>query len=48
MIFPSKRNTEAEYLPYMEYAQKCYDNFTGNYSKKTREAREARRQKEAE
>ena len=41
LIFPSKRNPEEDYAAYMEYAQKCYDQFTGNYSRKQREERAA-------
>ena len=40
LIFPSERNTEAEYQPFMDYAQQCYEQFTGSYSRKTRMAKE--------
>lgn len=41
LIYPSKRNTEKEYEVYIDHAQKCYEQFTGSYSKKNREAKEA-------
>ena len=40
LIYPSHRNTEEEYAPYMDYAQMCYEQFTGSYSRKNREKRE--------
>jgi hypothetical protein len=48
LIFPSKRNPEEDYAAYMEYAQKCYDQFTGNYSRKQREEKAAARLAELE
>lgn len=48
LIFPSKRNPEEDYAAYMEYSQKCYDRFTGNYSRKEREEKAAARQAEIE
>lgn len=41
LIYPSKRNTEEEYNVYIDHAQMCYEQFTGSYSKKNREAKEA-------
>lgn len=48
LIFPSKRNPEEDYSAFMEYAQKCYDQFTGNYSRKQREEKAAARLAEME
>lgn len=39
-IYPSERNQEEEYDKYMAHAQKLYEQFTGSYSKKNREAKE--------
>ena len=41
LIFPSKRNPLEQYQEFMDYSQKCYENFTGSYSKKNREEKEA-------
>jgi hypothetical protein len=37
LIFPSARNTQEEYDKYLEYSQKCYEKFTGSYSKNSKE-----------
>jgi hypothetical protein len=42
LIFPSKRNTEEEYQEFMDHSQKCYEQFTGSYSRKNREEKEAK------
>ena len=44
LIYPSKRNPEENFVKFMDYAQRCYEQFTGSYSKKHREAREAAKQ----
>ena len=48
LIYPSYRNTEEEYAPYMDHAQMCYEQFTGSYSRKNREKKEEEKRKEAE
>ena len=42
LIFPSKRNTEEEYQEFMDHSQKCYEQFTGSYSRKNREEKETK------
>ena len=34
MIYPSDRNTEKYYQKFFDHSQKCYEQFTGSYSKK--------------
>ena len=38
LIFPSTRNPEYQYDEYLAYATKCYEKFTGSYSKESRDA----------
>lgn len=38
IIYPNERNKEEDYLPFLEHAQKLYEQFTGSYSKKKPEA----------
>ena len=37
LIYPSRQNTEENYRPLIDYAQKCYEKFTGSYSQKNKE-----------
>lgn len=34
LIYPSHRNQESNYQKYLDHSQKCYEQFTGSYSKK--------------
>lgn len=48
MIYPSSRNTEFEYEKYLAHSTKCYERFTGSYSKETRDAAAAKAKHEQE
>ena len=48
LIYPSARNTENEYDKYLAYATKCYERFTGSYSKESRDAAAAKIKQEQE
>lgn len=37
LIYPNKQNREEDYKEFIDYAQKCYEKFTGSYSQKNKE-----------
>lgn len=41
LIYPSERNTETYYQKFFDHSQKCYEQFTGSYSKKKAETAKA-------
>jgi hypothetical protein len=48
LIFPSVKNTQLDYDKFLEHSLKCYEKFTGSYSKNsTEEAAKALAEKEA-
>ena len=48
LIFPSEKNTQIDYDKFLEHSLKCYEKFTGSYSKNTtEEAAKALAEKEA-
>jgi arsenate reductase-like glutaredoxin family protein len=48
LIFPSARNAQVDYDKFLDHSLKCYEKFTGSYSKNTgEEAAKALAEKEA-